>query len=425
MQSFHIQGGRVLDPATGLDNIQDVFVAQGKIIAIGEKPTGFIADTILDAAGSWVLPALVDLAARLREPGFEYMATLESEMDAAVAGGIAHLVCPPDTDPVLDEPGLVEMLKHRARQLNQSFVYPLGALTQQLKGEKITEMAELAEAGCVAFSQADAPITDLRTLLRALQYAATFGFVVWLRPQDFFLARDGVAHEGEVSTRLGLNPIPVSAETIAIQNILTLVQQTSAQVHLCRLSSAAGIDLVRQAKQQGLRVSCDVSVYHLHLTDNDIGFFDSAYHLIPPLRSVADRAAIWEGLQDGTIDAICSDHTPVDADEKLRPFAESAAGATGLELLFPLVWQWAEMQNIPLNLALSKITHAPAQLLGIKAGQLSLGGHADICIFNPRQEWQVSADTLKSQGRNTPYFDKRLQGRVQYTLIRGDLVYSI
>ncbi|MGZ5178047.1 MAG: dihydroorotase, partial [Burkholderiales bacterium] len=241
---IHIRGGRLIDPKNGIDRVQDVYIAAGKVVGIGEAPAGYTANRIIDATGLVVCPGLVDLSARLREPGFEYMATLESEMEAAIAGGVTSLACPPDTDPPLDEPGLVEMLKFRAKTLNRARVYPIGALTQGLQGARLTEMAELRDSGCVAFSQADAPLTDHQVLFLAMQYASTFSIPVWLRPQDPALARNGVAHDGQVATRLGLPPIPVCAETAALSIILLLARETGARVHLCRISSAEGLEMV-------------------------------------------------------------------------------------------------------------------------------------------------------------------------------------
>jgi len=422
--NIHIKNGRLIDPKNNIDALRDVFIAAGKIAAIGEAPGGFVAEQVIDASGLIVVPGLIDLAARLREPGYEYMATLESEMEAAVAGGITSLACPPDTDPPLDEPGLVEMLKHRARNLNQAHVYPVGALTSGLKGQELTEMAELTDAGCMAFSQADAPLTDTRVLMRAMQYAATFGFSVWLRPQDSFLAKDGVAHDGEVATRCGLPAIPVCAETIALSAMLALARETGAKLHVCRISSAAGVEMIREAKLQGLAVSCDVSAQHVHLSEMDIGFFDPNCHLVPPLRSLRDRTALRDGLVDGTIDAICSDHTPVDDDAKQLPFAEAEAGATGLELLLPLVLKWAQQDNLALSDALAKATLQPAQILGLDAGHLSVGAAADVCVFNPDTYWKVEPGALKSQGKNTPFNGIEVQGKVRFTLIDGKLVYQ-
>ena len=419
--NIQIINGRLIDPKNGIDAKLDLFIVAGKVASVGKAPTGFAADKVIDASGLIVAPGLIDLAARLREPGYEYRATLESEMNAAVAGGITSLACPPDTDPSLDEPGLVEMLKHRAKNLNQAHVYPVGALTQGLKGAELTEMAELSDAGCVAFSQADAPLTDTRVLMRAMQYAATFDFSVWLRPQDSFLAKDGVAHDGEVATRLGLPAIPVCAETIVLTTMLQLAKETGVRLHICRLSSAEGVALVRAAKQQGLPLTCDVSANHVHLSEMDIGFFDANCHLTPPLRSLRDRDGLRAALLDGTIDAICSDHTPVDEDAKQLPFAEAEAGATGLELLLPLALKWAG-QNA-LSAALAKVTQQPARILGLDAGHLSIGAAADVCVFDPEAYWKIEASALKSQGKNTPFLGLELQGKVRYTLVDGQVVY--
>ena len=421
---IQIKNGRVIDPKSKLDQVVDVFVAAGKIVMIGAEPDGFHANRVIDASGCIVCPGLVDLAARLREPGFEYRATLESEMNAACAGGVTSLACPPDTDPPLDEPGLVEMLKFRAKNLNQARVYPIGALTQKLEGLRLTEMAELRDAGCVGFSQADAAITDTQVLVRALEYAATFGFTVWLRPQDAHLAKGGVAHDGFVATRLGLPAIPHSAETIAVATILLLVRETGARVHLCRLSSAQAIDMVRTAKAEGLDISCDVSINHLHLSEMDIGYFDPNYHLVPPLRTTRDRDAIRAALATGTIDALCSNHTPVDDDAKQMPFGETEPGATGLELLLPLTLKWASEQPVSLLDAIARITLHPARILGLDAGCLAVGHTADICIFNPATRWLVEPAALKSQGKNTPFLGYEMQAAVVYTLVDGQVVFD-
>lgn len=421
---IHIKGGRLIDPRSGTDARKDVYIAAGKIVGIGEPPDGFSANRVIDAARLIVCPGLVDLSARLREPGFEYMATLESEMKAAIAGGVTSLACPPDTDPPLDEPGLVEMLKFRAKSLNQAHVYPVGALTQGLRGERLTEMAELVDAGCIAFSHADCPFDNNEILRRALQYASTFQFSVWLRPQDAHLARDGVAHDGQIATRLGLPGIPVCAETVALSGILILVGDTGARVHIARVSSAEGLSLVRQAKAQGLPVSCDVGVHHVHLTELDIAYFDPNCHVVPPFRTERDRDALRSGLADGTIDAICSDHTPVDEDAKQLPFAEAETGATGLELLLPLTIKWAEESAMSLVSALDKITSAPARVLGIDAGHLSVGQVADVCAFDPEEYWKIDSSALKSQGKNSPFLGLEVKGKVRYTLVEGQVVYE-
>jgi dihydroorotase len=422
--NIHIKGGRVIDPASGADSVQDLFCADGRIAAIGKASPRFSADRTVEAAGLVVCPGLVDLSARLREPGQEYKAALDSEMTAALAGGVTSLACPPDTDPPLDEPGLVEMLKYRARVLNRARVYPIGALTQGLKGQRLTEMAQLVDAGCVAFSQADAPLVDTQVLERALQYAATFDYPVWLRPQDPHLSQGGVAHDGQVATRLGLAPVPVTAETVALSTILLLVQQTGARVHLCRLSSADAVEMVTRAKAMRLPVTCDVSQNHLHLSEMDIGYFDSNCHMIPPLRSQRDRDALRQGLADGTIDAICSDHCPVDDDAKQVPFGESEPGATGIELLLSLTLKWAQETRQSLPAALRRVTSDPARILGINAGRIQIGAVADLCLFDPGAEWQVAPAQLRSQGRNTPFTGLEIPARVRYTLVEGNLVFD-
>jgi dihydroorotase len=424
VSNVHIKGGRLVDRKNRIDAKQDVFVSGGKIASLGKAPSGFRAERTIDAANLVVCPGLIDLSARLREPGFEYKATLESEMQAAVAGGVTSLACPPDTDPPLDEPGLVEMLKYRARNLNLVHVYPLGALTWKLAGERLTEMVVLRDAGCVAFSHADTPIPDTQMLWRALQYAATFGFAVWLRPQDGYLERGGVAHDGEVATRLGLQGIPAFAETIAMSTILQLVRSTRARVHLCRLSTAEGVAMVGAAKSEGLPISCDAGVHHAHLSEIDLGYFDSHCHVVPPFRSLRDRDALRAGLADGTIDALCSDHAPVDEDAKQIPFAESEPGATGLELLLPLTLKWAKEMRVGLPEALAKVTSSPAAILGVPAGELAVGRDADLCVFDPDTHVKITPGFLKSQGKNTPFIGYELPGQVRYTLVGGRVVYE-
>jgi dihydroorotase len=419
----------VVDPASKLDKVCDVTIAAGRILSVGDTG-GFSAAKVVDATGCIVVPGLVDLAARLREPGYEHEGMLESEMAAAVAGGVTSLVCPPDTDPVLDEPGLVEMLKFRAEKLHQARVFPLGALTRKLEGEILTEMAELTEAGCVGFSQAEMPLADTLVMQRAFLYAATFGYTVWLRPQEMYLGR-GVAASGALATRLGLPGVPVAAETIALHTIFELVKITGARVHLCRLSSADGVALMRQAKEQKLPVTCDVSINSLHLTDADIGYFDSRARLNPPLRQQRDRDALRAGLADGTIDALVSDHTPVDEDAKTLPFGEAEPGATGLELLLPLALRWGEESGAGLVRALSVITNAPAKVLGTalgtlqaSVGQLANGAVADVCVFDPKAEWVADAGALRSQGKHTPFGGLPMRGRVRCTIAAGQVAHE-
>ena len=425
-----IKNGRVINPATGFDERVDVAIAAGRIVSMGAVAADFVPNKTIDATGCVVAPGLVDLSVRLREPGHEHEGMLASELAAAVAGGVTSLVCPPDTEPVLDEPGLVEMLKFRAEKLHQSRVFPLGALTRGLRGTALTEMAQLTEAGCIGFSQAEVPLEDTQVLMRALQYAATFGYTVWLRPQDMHLGK-GVVASGPLATRLGLSGVPVAAETIALHTIFELMRSTGARVLLCRISSAAGVALVAQAKADGLLVSCDISINSLHLTDTDIGYFDSRMRLEPPLRQQRDRDALSQGLLDGTVDALVSDHTPVDEDAKTLPFAEAEPGATGLELLLGLACKWGDDSGAGLGRALAVLTSEPARVLGsalgtlqASAGQLVKGGVADLCIFNPASRWTIEPSALRSQGKHTPFSGYELPVRVCWTLVGGQVAYE-
>ncbi|WOO34173.1 dihydroorotase [Diaphorobacter limosus] len=425
-----LQNGRVLDPASGLDKVCHLALAAGRIVGVDRQPADFTPNRVIDASGCLVLPGLVDLAARLREPGHEHEGMLESEMAAAVAGGVTSLVCPPDTDPVLDEPGLVEMLKFRAEKLHQARLFPLGALTRGLAGEVLTEMAELTESGCVGFSQADVALTSTQVLQRALQYAATYGYTVWLRPQELYLGK-GVAASGALATRMGLSGVPVAAETIALHTIFELQKTTGARVHLCRLSSSAGVELVRQAKAAGLPVTCDVSINSLMLTDMDIGYFDSRARLTPPLRQQRDRDALAAALADGTVDALVSDHTPVDEDAKAVPFAEAEPGATGLELLLSVALKWSRDAGVPLARAVAVVTSEPARVLGSALGTLQAsvgriveGGVADLCVLDPSADWTVQPKALVSQGKHTPFSSYELPGRVRWTLVGGQVAFD-
>lgn len=410
-----IRNGRVIDPKHGFDGKADLFIADGRVAGLGQTPAGFSPDRSIDATGNVVCPGFIDLGARLH--------SIEAELAAAVAGGVTSVVVPPDADPPLDEPELADRLVHRAGDIGLARVMPLGALTVGLNGERLAELAGLAKAGCVAFSQAKRPVVDTEALLRALEYAATFGFAVWLQPQDHWLSRNGIAHAGEVASRLGLAGIPVSAETVAICTYLQLVRDTGVRLHLTRLSSAAGIRQVEQAQAEGLPVTCDIGVHHLHLTENDIGFFNSQARFDPPLRAQSDRDALSAGAAAG-LAAICSDHTPVGADDKLLPFGEAKPGATGLELLLPLTLKWAAHNRVALPTALARLTADPAAIIGIDCGHLGVGATADVCVFNPEADWRLTADKLVSKGKNTPFLGLELQGKVGLTLVGGKVAFD-
>jgi len=418
-----IRNGRLIDPANGIDRVTDLFIEEGNVAAIGAAPAGFQANKEIDARNQWVLPGLVDLHARLREPGQEQKGTIASETRAAAAGGITTLCCPPDTDPVVDTPAAAQLIRRRAREAHKARVLPLGALTQGLKGEQLAEMAALRKAGCIAVSNARRPVTNTLVMRRALEYAATLDLTVFLYPEDPWLA-SGCVHEGAMSTRLGLPGVPDCAEAIALARDLRLVERTGVRAHFCQISSAAAVEMIAEARAAGLPVSADVAAHHLYLTDLDVGFFNSLCHVRPPLRSQRDRDALRAAVARGVITAVTSDHQPHDADAKLAPFADTEPGVSGLETLLPLMLRLAEEKVLPLAEAVARITNGPASILGLESGGLAVGAPADLCIVDPERHWTVSEQTLLSQGKNSPFLRWELKGRVTHTLLEGNVVHA-
>lgn len=419
-----ISGGRLIDPANGIDALQDIHISDGVIAAIGKAPDGFTPDQTLDAKGQIVCPGLVDLCARLREPGLEHKGTIESETRAAAASGITTLACPPDTSPVTDTPAVVELIRERSQQAGFAHVYSLGALTQQLAGQHITEMAALQAAGCVGVSNALRPVTNHLVMRRAMEYAATFDLTVYLHPEDAVLRNDGSVHEGMVSTRMGLRGIPEAAETVAVASYLALAKDTGVRIHFSHLSTAHAVKMVGRAQHDGLPVSADVTAHHLYLTDRDISDFNSQCFVEPPLRTERDMQALRDGLVGGQIAAICSDHQPHEPDAKLAPFSATEPGASTLETLLPLSLRLADETSMSISEVIARLTSAPANILGINAGHLAPGQNADVCIFNPDSYWTLSEDTLISRGHNTPFLGWELKGKVTTTLLSGKVVYA-
>jgi len=423
-----IENGHLIDPASGFNAMADISIADSKVVSIGSVSSDFHPDWRINAAHCLVIPGLVDACARLGEPGHEHEGMLESELAAAVAGGVTSVVCLPDTQPVLDEPGLVEMLKFRAERLHLAKVFPLGALTRGLAGETLSPMVELTQAGCVGFTQAEHTVQNTQGLQRAMQYAASFGFCVWLRAQDGFLGQ-GIVASGPLATRMGLSGVSVAAETIALHTYIDLMRITGTRVHISKLSSAAGVELVRAAKAEGLPLTCDVSIHNLHFTDADIGYFDTRARLTPPLRQQRDREALRQGLADGTIDILVSDHTPVEGDAKALPFAQAEPGATALELLLGASMKWAAQSHVDTSRAIEVITSAPGALVGQAGlGRLQVGGFADVCVLDPQASWQVRPENLRSQSKHTPFaFDlsgSEIPAKVKATLINGRVAYQ-
>ncbi|HSH42167.1 MAG TPA: dihydroorotase [Arenicellales bacterium] len=419
-----IRGGRLIDPANEVDRIADVYIDDGFVVAIDQAPEGFDASSTLEASGLVVCPGLVDLRARLREPGQEHKATMASEIEAAAAGGITTLSIPPDTTPPVDTPAMAQMIQQKAWQIGKTFVHPVGALTRQLEGSMLTDMAALAEAGCVGMSNALNAVKDTVVMRRAMQYASTFDLTVFLHAHDPWLQGNGCVHEGEISTRLGLPAIPEAAETVGVGRDLALMETTGARCHFNGLSTARSVEMLARAQRDGIAASADVTAHHLHLTEHDIGFFNTQCHVIPPLRGSRDRERLLQGISDGTIAVVCSDHQPHEPDVKLAPFSESAPGISGLETLLPLTLRLVDAGVVDLPRALRLLTAGPAGILGIDAGHLGVGATADVCIFDPDAEWTLDADRLVSRGHNTPFHGWPLKGRVRHTLVGGELVHS-
>jgi dihydroorotase len=423
MAAISIIHGRVIDPVIGFDAVTDVHLADGKILHIGTSPENFTAEWVIDATNQIVCPGLVDLSVRLREPGAEHKGTIISETRAAANSGITTICCPPDTNPVIDTPAVAELLQHRATSSGMAKVLPIAALTVGLKGEHLAEIGDLKEAGCIAVSNV-LPIVNTQVLRHAMEYAANCQMTLFLHAQDPWLGRNGCAHEGFVSTRLGLSGIPETAETIAVVRDLLLLEMTGARAHFCRLSTARAVLMVKAAQMKGLPVTADVSAHHLFLTDSSLNDYNSQCHVYPPFRTPSDRDGLRAGLTSGGLDAICSDHQPHEADAKLSPFAMSAPGISALDTLLPLTLKLAEELQWDWLTALGYVTYKPAQILGIKAGTLTVGHAADICIIDPNRYWTLTEDNMHSLGHNSPFLGWQFKGQVTYTLINGKVVYT-
>ena len=425
---IYIKGGRVINSKEGANVKQDIFIADKKIIAIGNKnetSIDFTPDLEIDATDKIVCPGLVDFSARVRGSAeMEHKVNLESELLAAVAGGITRIVCPPDNKPSKDEIRSIEMLLKKGQLAKKAHIHPLGTLTSSLRGEKITEMAKFTQAGCIGFTQDNLPIKDTQVLMRALQYAGGFNYTVWVKPIDPWLGFDGVAHSGSVATRLGLSEVPVLSETISILTVLELMRDIDINIHFCRISSERGVQLIRQAKADGLKVTADVGVHHLHLTQIDIEDFNTNSKVVPPFRAERDKEALTLGVIDGTIDCVCSDHTPITEELKNLPFSDAEPGLMGLELLLPLTLKWGKENKVSLEKVLSLITSNPSNILGRELAKVTVGNNADICIFDEFEVWPVNASNLITQFRNSPFYGYELEGRVQQTIVDGSCVYS-
>jgi dihydroorotase len=423
--SLLVAGARLLDPASKLDAEGYVAVRDGAIAHVGRKAPKGRFDQTVKADGLWLMPGLVDLCARLREPGAAHKATIKSEVPAAQAGGITTLCMPPDTRPVIDTPSVVDRIQTRVARAGGGLdVRVLGALTQDLAGEALPDMAALAAAGVVGVTNAFAPLANLLIARRALEYAQGVGLTVHVTPQDAALAAGGCAHEGPIATRLGLPGIPAAAETVAIAQWLALVEETGARVHFGRLSTARGAQMIAQAQAAGLPVTADVAMHQLFLTDEALAGFDPACHVVPPLRSARDRDALRAAVRKGSIGAICSDHQPHEADAKVNPLPLTEPGISALETLLPLALTLVHEKVLTPLAAVERLTLGPARVLGLAAGRLAAGAPAHMTLVDPRERWTLSAGLLRSAGTHTPFDGTEFSGRAVRTFHAGRTVFG-
>ncbi|MFW1677306.1 dihydroorotase [Pontibacter sp. JAM-7] len=422
--SILIQGGRIIDPASQTDTIADLLIQDGRIAAIGTDLQEQV-EQVIDASGQIVCPGLVDLCAHSREPGPSQRGSIKTESNAAAAGGITTMICPPTTNPVVDSPAVAELIKDRCAETGITRIRPMGALTKGLEGEQLAPLYALAASGCIAFSNARHAFANSQVLNRTLEYAATHDMLVVFNPEDAALAEGGCMHDDTTSTRLGLNGIPSAAETIEVARCLLLVEQTGVRAHFGQISCERSVQMIADARDRGLPVSADVAIQNLLLVDENVNGFNSAFHLQPPLRSQLDRAGLIQGLISGAIQAICSNHHPLERAAKEAPFANTEPGMTGLETLLSLSLLLVEQQILELPQLIEKLTLAPATILGLNAGTLSIGSTADICIFNPDMSWTLTPETSRSRGKNTPFMHHPLRGKVTHTLLGGQPVFNL
>ena len=421
--NIEIRHGNLIDPGTGLNSRETLFVSQGRIAAIGNCPEGFRADEVIDASGQMVIPGLIDMCARMREPGQEHKATIHSETAAAVAGGVTSICCPPDTDPVIDTPAVAEQIIHRAKQAGKAHLYPVAAATAGLVGDSLSELDALRKVGCVAASNGLSDISQSEVLRRVMEYCYSLDTCLMMFCEDQSLRNHGTAHEGIMSLKLGLPGIPSTAETIAISRALLLAEQTGVQLHISHISSARSVELIANAKQKGINISADVSIHHLLLNENELQNFNACCHLRPPLRSAADQQALIDGVRSGIVDCLCSDHQPHDIDAKAAPFSLTEPGISSIEYLLPLVMMVADEYQINTEQLLKTVTINPAEILGLTAGSLAIDEPADICVFNPQASLSIDTNNMLSAGKNCAYHGWEVSNLVTHTLVAGSVVY--
>jgi dihydroorotase len=421
---LEIMNGHLVDPKNEIDQQANLYIADGKVVAVGKSPADWKADQSIDATNKLVLPGLVELSASLREPGHEHKATVQSETKAAAAAGITSLACLPTTDPVVDTPAQVELIEQLSQSSGMCNVYVIGALTTNLNGENLSEMAALKAAGCVGVSNVFQPMKSSLVLRRAMEYASSQDLTVFSYPLVHALANNGCVHEGVTASRLGLPGIPAAAETAAVAFQIALIEELNVRTHFCRISTQRSVGMISRARFDKLPISADTSILHLYLTDQEIQGFDGLCHNQPPYRTLDDREGLRKGVQDGTLSAICADHQPHEIEAKLAPFQSTEPGSSTLETLLPLTLELVKEDVLSLSDAVNLVTQQPAEILGIPAGNLCVGSNADACIVDLTHSWILNSENILSCGKNTPLLGDQLNGRVTHTILNGQLIYE-
>ncbi len=419
-----IKGGRIVSPGAMCGQVADIALAEGKILAVGNIPAGFTPDAEIDAAGHWVSAGFIDLSHTLRQPGLEHKATIASECLAAARGGFTAICSPPSTSPVNDSAAVTNLIYDQAIEAGKVKVLPIGAMTKGLQGEQLSEMFALRQAGCIAVTNMRRPFRNNQVLKRCLEYACSQDIRAFVCPQDAALAKDGCAHDGAMASKLGLVGIPAIAEVLSVVQWLILAEETEAQIHFSQISCARSVSMIADAKSRGLKVTADVAIANLLHTDAVIAGYNPMYHVEPPLRSEADRQALLAGVNDGVIDAICSNHEPHDSAAKQAPFAETAAGMSQAEVLWSQLVGLIQSGQLQQDAALRAMTRGPAEVLNIEAGTIEAGAVGDLVVLDRDARWTVTEENLLSRGKNTPWIGKSVQGRALYTILDGTIVYS-
>jgi dihydroorotase len=418
-----IRGGRVIDPASGVDGPREVLIRDGKVAEVSDRPLNVQGARLLDAAGKWVVPGLVDLHVHLREPGQEGKETILTGSRSAVAGGFTSVVAMPNTVPPIDSGPLARFVALRGREANLCRVYPSGAITRGQKGQELTDFGELLDAGCVCLTDDGLPVMNAGVMRRALQWALPMGIPLMVHEEDLALSLGGAINEGATAARLGLLPIPRTAETVMVARDVLLAEETEGRIHFAHLSCEASVRMVREAKKRGLRVTAEAAPHHFTLTDDAVEDWNTHAKMNPPLRSRADVEAIRQGLADGTIDAIATDHAPHGPGEKNVEFDQAANGIVGLETALPLTLELVEQGVIDAKRAVMLLSPGPAKAFGLPGGTLAVGAPGDVTVIDPAAEWTVRAESFESRSRNTPFEGRKVRGRAVATVVGGRIVF--